>query len=103
MHTIITAIIQAFSDNENPFLFSDLAALTARSENKKAFQCQRRLGLILLKIFYRHHKQSIELVLAQCNGNCVVFFFSITENYIILTRNWDLWHEIFHTEQDLPC
>ena len=29
-------IIRAFSDIEKPFLFSDLAALTAKSENKNS-------------------------------------------------------------------
>ena len=33
------------SDVERPVLFSDLAALTAKLEVKKAFQRQRRLGL----------------------------------------------------------
>ena len=28
-------LIQAFTDGEKPFLFSDLAALAAKSENKK--------------------------------------------------------------------
>ena len=38
-------VIRAFSDIEKPFLFSDLAALIAKSENKKkAFKHQRRLG-----------------------------------------------------------
>ena len=38
-------VIQAFSDVEKPSLFSDLAVKAAKSENKKAFQCQRRLRL----------------------------------------------------------
>ena len=39
-------VIQAFSDIEKPFLFSDLAVKAAKSENKKkAFQHQRKLGL----------------------------------------------------------
>ena len=37
-------LTQAFSDVEKPFLFSDLAAL--KQKIKKAFQRQRRLGLL---------------------------------------------------------
>ena len=40
-------IIQAVSDSEKPVLFSDLADLkAAKSEKKKTFQLQRKLGLI---------------------------------------------------------
>ena len=42
--TFTRLLIRAFSDVEKPY-FSDSAALTAKSENKKAFQRQRRLGL----------------------------------------------------------
>ena len=38
-------VIRAFSDVEKPFLLSDLAVQAAISENKKAYQHQRRLGL----------------------------------------------------------
>ena len=35
-------IIRALSDVEKPFLFSDLAALTAKSENKKGFSTSEK-------------------------------------------------------------
>ena len=38
-------VIRAFSDGEKPLLFPDLAVKAAKSENKKGFQRQRRLGL----------------------------------------------------------
>ena len=37
-------LIRTFSDVEKAFLFSDLAVKAAKSDNKKAFQHQRRLG-----------------------------------------------------------
>ena len=42
--TFTRLLTRPLSDVEKPFLVSDLAALTAKSENK-AFQRQRRLGL----------------------------------------------------------
>ena len=35
-------LIRAFSDVEKPFLFSDLVALTAKSENKKGFSMSEK-------------------------------------------------------------
>ena len=46
LNKILFTLILSFSDIEKPFSFSDLPALTAKSESKKRlFQRQRRLGL----------------------------------------------------------
>ena len=41
-------LIQAFSDVEKPFLFSDLMALTIKSENKKGFSMSEKAWTIRL-------------------------------------------------------
>ena len=42
-------LIRAFSDVEKPFLLSDLAALTAKSENKNGFSTSEKVRIIWLK------------------------------------------------------
>ena len=52
------SLIRVFSDIEKTVLFSDLADLTAESENRKLFQRQRwlELGLLYLIYFGSHRK-----------------------------------------------
>ena len=46
-------VIRAFSDVEMPCLFSDLVVKAAKSENKKGFHRQRRLGAEAAKSEYK--------------------------------------------------
>ena len=42
-HLFTRLLIRAFYDVEKPLLFSDLAALTAKSENKKGFTTSEKV------------------------------------------------------------
>ena len=42
-------IIRGFCGVEKPFLFTDLAALTAKSENKKGFSTSEKVGITFVR------------------------------------------------------